>query len=115
MRHRAASIFFLAVAPALACATVPAEAVTDSQAAVRAAEEVGAANQPQAQYHLELAREQIAAAKTKLDGSRRDKRDAEALLDRAKADAELAIAYAQTHAAQGSAEEARSEIQDLQR
>lgn len=113
--HRAAPTLLLSLASTLACATVPAEAVTNSQAAVRAAEEVGAANQPQAQFHLELAREQIAAAKTKLDGSRRDKRDAEALLDRAQADAELAIAYAQTSAAQGSAEEARSEIQDLQR
>lgn len=46
-----------------ACASVPAQTLTDSESAVRAAEEVGAADQPQAQYRLSLAREQIAAAK----------------------------------------------------
>jgi len=98
----------------LACASVPPEALTESQAAVRAAEEVGAQSQPQAQYHLQLAQEQIAAAKQKMDGSRRDKQRAEALLHRAKADAELAIAYAQTSQAQREAQDAWAEIEELQ-
>lgn len=99
----------------VACASVSQEAVTESQAAVRAAEEVGAEKQPQGQYHLDLAKEQIAAARTKMDGSRKDKKRAEALLDRAKADAELAIAYAQSSEAQQKAKDAWKEVEDLQR
>jgi len=104
----------LGIVPMLGCATVSADALADSQAAVRAAEEVGADQHAEGQYHLKLAKDQIAEAKQKMDGNRDDKRRAEALLDRAKSDAELAIAYAQTEEAQREAQEAWSEVNELQ-
>ena len=112
-RHSAFAIL-LGVAPMMACASVSTQRLTESQAAVRAAEEVGASETPKGQYHLNLAKEQIAEAKDRMDGDREDKRRAEALLDRAKSDAELAIAYAQTDEAQRDAERAWSEVKELQ-
>ena len=48
-------------------AEVPAQKVTDSRAAIRAAEEVGAKQHPQAALHLELARDQVALAQNLID------------------------------------------------
>jgi hypothetical protein len=68
----------------------PAQHLADAQAAERSASELGAANQPKAQLHLQLAHEQILAANAAIrDG---DNERADRLLARARSDAELAIA-----------------------
>jgi Domain of unknown function (DUF4398) len=68
----------------------PVQHMADTQSAERSAVELGAANQPKAQLHLRLAQEQMAQAKAAM--SEGDNARADALLVRAKADAELAIA-----------------------
>ncbi len=68
----------------------PTQRMADAESAERAAREVGADNQPDAQLSLKLADEQISQAKTAMADDENAR--AESLLVRAKADAELAIA-----------------------
>ena len=95
------------------CASAPTKQLGESQAALRAAEEVGAGNHPEAAYHLKLAEDQIAAAKELIDGNRRERRMAKRHLQRAELDAELAIAYTRTAGAEERAKEAWHEVNEL--
>lgn len=75
---------------ACAAGPKPTPKLVDAQAAVRAADEIGAARVPQAQLHIQLAHEELQRAdKLMQDGD--DERAAGAV-ERAKADAELALA-----------------------
>jgi Domain of unknown function (DUF4398) len=85
-------------------AAVPAEKLTDAEASIRAAQEVGGNSVPQAELHLKLAQEQVATAR-KLSADGENERAAQVLL-RAKADAELALALARDAQAQQSLEAA---------
>jgi len=69
---------------------VPNTRVASSEAAIRAAQETGSGNIPQAALHLKLAEEQLQSAKTLIRDN--DNKRAEYVLMRAQADAELAIA-----------------------
>ena len=92
------SIFLFSVASSVAwgaCgATVPppTQRMADAESAERSAREVGANDDPKAQLSLKLAQEQISQAKTAMASD--DNAQADSLLVRAKADAELAIAQA---------------------
>lgn len=68
----------------------PTQQMADVQSATRAAEELGATGEPQAQLHLKLAEEQMGKAKKAMKDE--DNERAESILGRAKADAELAVA-----------------------
>lgn len=91
----------------LGCATaypVPTQSLADAQSAERSASELGAASQPKAQLHLQLAHEQIAQASAAMkDG---DNARADALLLRARSDAELAIALTRDQGAKTEAQKA---------
>ncbi len=68
----------------------PTQRMADAQSAERSAKELGATDEPVAKLSLKLAQEQIVQAeKAMADG---DNQRADALLLRAKADAELAVA-----------------------
>jgi hypothetical protein len=83
---------------------VPTQDLAEAQSAERSAVELGAANQPKAQLHLQLAREQIAQASTAMkDG---DNGRADSLLLRARSDAELAIALTRDQSAKTEAQKA---------
>jgi hypothetical protein len=70
----------------------PTQRLADAQSAERSARELGAAEEPSAKLSLKLAQEQIAKAqKVMADG---ENQQADSLLIRAKADAELALAQA---------------------
>jgi len=76
----------------LGCASAPAptEQLASAQASLRAAQELGAQRVPKAELHLRLAQEEVTKArKCSADG---DNERAAMLLNRAHADAELAIA-----------------------
>jgi hypothetical protein len=95
-----------AAATALAVAAcggyaAPNEHMASSQAAARAAMEVGAKDSPQASLHLKLAQEEIAQAQKLMNDG--DNKRADYVLTRAKADAELAVALAREAAAQQDA------------
>jgi hypothetical protein len=78
-----------------------------SAGAIRGAEEVGAASVPQANLHLQLAREQSEHAKALIaKGGKDEKAQAASLLTRAQADAELALALANQSEDQKAAQRA---------
>ena len=82
----------------------PTQRMADAQAAERGASELGATDEPLAKLSLKLAQEQIAQAqKAMTDG---DNQRADALLIRAKADAELSVAQTREHNAKVAAEKA---------
>jgi hypothetical protein len=82
----------------------PTQDLAAAQSAERSAAELGAANQPQAQLHLELAREQMTQARAAMkDG---DNEHADSLLIRARSDAELAIALTRDQSAKTDAQKA---------
>jgi hypothetical protein len=76
---------------------VPTQQLADTESAERSATELGAASQPNAQLHLQLAHEQLTQAKLNIQDGNNER--ATALLVRAKSDAELAIALTREHAA----------------
>lgn len=79
----------------------PTQLMADVQSANRSATELGAQDNPQAKLHLKLAEEQLNQAKVALEED--DNERAEALLMRAKADGELAVALTREGVARGSA------------
>jgi hypothetical protein len=97
----------------IACAgsPPPTDRMASSEAAIRGAEELGAPNIPQAELHLKLAQEQTAQAKTLMKNGDND--SAALVLERARADAELAIAMAKEDAAHKDADQAESRLKSL--
>lgn len=83
-----------------------------SSSAIRSAEELGAADVPQAALHLQLANEELAAAKTMNEDRRPN--EAASMLLRAEADAELAIALSRADADREAAKAAVQRVRTLQ-
>lgn len=97
----------LLLAPlAVSCggAMAPTQRLADAQSAERSARELGANNVPQAQLSLKLAQQQIAQAKSKIEDG--DNEEADSLLLRAKADAELSMAQTREQDAKVERQEA---------
>ena len=91
---------------------LPSSKVAEPREAIRAASEMGADSNPQAQLHLKFAKDQVAKADQLLkDG---DKDGATLALMQADADAELALELTKEEKMQGEAKAARAKIQDLQ-
>jgi hypothetical protein len=108
------SLPILAVFAAAACAgtnAAPNHKAESSSAAIRAAEEVGAAHTPDAALHLQLAKEQFEHAR-KLTGED-DKGRADRLLLRAQADAELSLALARSETEKSEARAAVDKVRAL--
>ena len=106
----AGSILFAAVIIA-GCASSPAVNKEASTSAIRAAEEVGASNVPNASLYLQLAKEQ--SEKAKALATKGDKEEAESMLLRAEADAELAVALSRGDADKTEATKAIERVRQL--
>lgn len=106
----------LLAAFAVACgsAAVPVSgSLTQTQAAIRAAEEVGARNVPKAALHLKMATDQLQTAKGLLaDG---EEEEASVVLARAEIDAELALALAKSSNLRAQANEAMNKVNELKK
>ncbi len=106
-----ASMIALA-ASAAACGSSfqpPTDRLAASEAAVRSAKELGAQDDPQAALHVRLADEQVATARNLMrDG---ENRRADVVLQRAKADAELAVMLTREKTAKTDAERARGLVE----
>ncbi len=89
----------------------PNDRMANSAASIRAAEEVGGEQTPQAALHLKLAKEELDQAKA-LMADEKNKR-AEFVLFRADADAELAVALARETKAKAEATKARADVTEL--
>lgn len=95
----------LASPAALGCAgsfPEPTQRLADAQAAERSARELGADEEPKAQLSLQLAQDQIALAEKAI--ADREHEQADSLLIRAQADAELAMAQTREADARASRE-----------
>lgn len=82
------AVAVMAVVIVAGCANAPLRTEA-STSGIRAAEEVGAANVPQASLHLQLAKEELELARRMAEKG--DKKEAMSMLSRAEADAELAV------------------------
>lgn len=104
----------IAASMAVACGAavpVPAAQVTDTQAAIRSAEEVGAPNVPKAALHLKMAKDQLQTAQALI--TQDDNEQAKMTLDRARVDAELALALAKEAIYRQQAQDALDKIKKL--
>lgn len=108
MKRIALIVQLIGLGPLFACASYPApqQHLADSVAAVRGAEEVGAAAQPQAALNLKLAQEQVQRAKGLLHDGKNEEADFMTL--RAKADADLALTLAREDTARIRAQQGES-------
>ena len=106
------SLASLAIA-LVACggAAVPHDQLASSQASIRAAEEVGANNNPTAQLHLRFAKDQVEKARVLISDDQNE--EAKLLLQRAQADAELAIAITREASVRSQAEQALAQVASL--
>jgi hypothetical protein len=117
MKHstlrRLGSASLTTVALLVSCATAPPpEHMETSAATIRAAQEVGASEVPQAALHVQLAREQAEHAKGLL--AEGERAEAESLFARAQADADLALALAREDVDKVAAQQALDEVRTLQ-
>ncbi len=92
-------------------AAVPQEALSAAQAAVKGAEVAGAAEDPKAALHLKLSREGLDKAKALIAEDRNE--EARSAIDRAQADADLAIVLAKESRAKKEATETREQVEQL--
>ena len=99
----------------LACASYPppTQPVTTPEAAIRAADEVGASQVPRAALHLKLAQEQTDKARQLMQDGYNER--AEQTLKRAQSDAELALAISKEMATTQRLIEAQAKLEELQR
>jgi len=116
MRHlsRIGNLLFAVavVASAIAAGCARAPLRTDaSTSGIRAAEEVGAANVPQASLHLQLAKEELELAKGL--SAKGEKEQAESMLRRAEVDSELAVTLSRGFAQNQEAEKAMARVRQL--
>lgn len=104
----------LLLATALGCggSKPPTYQLSQAQASIRAAEEVGAEGTPQAALHLKMAKDSERSAQSMISGEDQYE-EANLALKRAQADAELAIALTKEAKARAEADEAKAKIAKL--
>jgi hypothetical protein len=102
----------LAMAGCGSSGPAPARAASDASAAIRAAEQSGAANHPRAALHLAIARDQMRLARRMM--AQGDADQASAALLRSQADAELAITLAREARLRAEARAAIERVRELQ-
>ncbi|HEX7534916.1 MAG TPA: hypothetical protein VF343_06630 [Syntrophales bacterium] len=93
------------------CASAPPLRTEASTSGIRAAEEAGAVNVPQASLHLQLAKEELELAKGL--SAKGEKARAASMLLRAEADAELAVALSHGDAEKSEARAAVERVHQL--
>jgi len=104
----------LAVLLGTGCASsqLPQQQLLDTTAALDSAEEIDAGQTPQVELHIRLANDQLAIAKSLIEEGEEER--ANRMLDRAQADAELALAHARTEKSRTEASQAWTEVSELQ-
>ena len=103
----------LSAAVIAGCASGPAfnQSSEASTSAIRAAEEVGAPNVPRASLYLQLAKEELEAAKKLAEKGKKEQ--AVSLLLRAEADAELSVALSHEQTEKTEAAQAIEKVRQL--
>jgi hypothetical protein len=112
MTRFASTLALCAVVIGCGGTTLPPAKAADTQAAITAAAAVGAESNPQAALHLKMARDQLRQAQ----GLTADGKDEEArlVLERAQADAEVAMMITREAQAAANVRKARADVEALQ-
>jgi len=105
------SLVCLAVAAGCSSSNPPLR-TESSSSAIRAAEEVGANEVPRAALHLQIAKEELDKANKLAEMGEKDR--AASMLQRAEADAELAILLSREQAERSEAVQAMERVRQLQ-
>lgn len=102
------------VATLVACgaSAVPPAKVADTQSSISAATAVGADQNPQGALHLKMARDQLKQAQTLIDEDKGD--EARLVLERANADAEVALMITREAQASANVKKAQADVAALQ-
>jgi len=101
----------LGLASACAHTAVPSDQLASAQANIARAEQLGANDNPDAAYHLRLARQQLDEGKKLID--KKENLEASYVLKRASADGELAMAIADYGVQSTEAQQAQARLQSL--
>lgn len=103
------------VALVTACggAAVPQESLTAAKASIAGAEVGGAASEPKAALHLKLAKEQVAKAESLISDG--DNEEAARVIDRAQADADLALSLAKEANSIKEAQDTKDQLDKLRK
>lgn len=91
---------------------VPAQRFTDAESNIKAAQDLGAANDAQGKIHLQMARDQLDAAKRL---SKDEPGVAARKLDSAQAEAELAKSLTREQATRAEADQAKARLSAIQK
>lgn len=94
-------------------AAIPQEQLTAAKAAVSGAEVGGANSDPKAQLHLQRAKEGIAKAEQLIADDENE--EAASVIERATADADLALALARETSAKHEAAETKEQLERLKK
>jgi hypothetical protein len=107
------TFFCGAAALALGCGGFPSptQHMATAQASVRAAQEVGAQNDPQAALHLKLAQEELDRAKQLMNDGQNKR--AEFVLSDAESDADLSVAEAKQASTRAQAQQVLDQLKSL--
>jgi hypothetical protein len=105
------SVFTAATCAACAIAPVPNDRLASTEASYRGAQEAGADSVPQAKLHLKFADEGIVQARKLISEQRSG--EAVQVLDRARADAELAVGLSREAQAEWDAQQAAEQMKAL--
>lgn len=111
LAHGLAGLCVLALSTGCGSSQAPRQQVTQAKSSIRAAEAVGAQNYPQAALHLKMARDQVYSAEQLIRDD--ENRAASLVLQRAEADAELAMALAREQRIRYEAQSALQRVQQL--
>jgi hypothetical protein len=111
MRFPSATLFLFVL---MACggSSLPPAKVVDAQSSISAAAAVGAEQNPQAALHLKMARDQVRQAQLLLADGKEEQ--ARLVLERADADAEVALMITREAQASANAKKAQTEVENLQ-
>lgn len=115
MATKQVTAFFAVAFACVACATmsaVPNDRLAASQASLRGAQEAGAESDPQARLHLKMAADELALAQKAIAEQRNG--EAALLLERSRADAELAVGLARKAQAEADAQQATAQTKAFQ-
>jgi len=92
--------------------SLPPAKAADTQASISAAAAVGAEQNPQAALHLKMARDQLKQAQNLLEEGKDE--EARLVLERATADAEVALIITREAQASANVRKAQSDVEALQ-
>jgi len=112
MLRLTATLLFTTFAISCGSSSLPPAKVAETQSSISAAAAVGADQNPQAALHLKMARDQLSEAQGLIDSGKND--EARLVLERANADAEVALMITREAEASAGVEKTQADVDALQ-